>query len=392
MAGETTASSEPKETAPEPNKNKKKPLIIAGIIAAALLVIGGGVAAFAYFSAKNSPEGIAADIFTNLVKEKNVQATGKIKYGDQSIAIKAVTNSDMNASLNATVTLDEDETVGLDGVFMNDGNLYVKMEDASDYSGSFKGLEDILEDSSVGSTSSGILSALDLDSMSDTWWKISVPEISKAIGNYFSTAITSVIDSVYTCVKDAAKDLYQNNDDQIELYKKHNFLTLKEKSKNVYDASIDRQKLVDYINGLKDTASYKKLSDCFGNLGALSKSINATVDENTDINEQIKDIPTSFVISINDNRQLTKIAFQAGTDYAKLDVDLSFEYKGYTNVTAPSSSESFVDVVDEIMQGFFGARPMGLDVYSSLLSTPNLQDNCSSNIMNCLKTLDIEDI
>ena len=69
MAGKTTASSAPKDAAPEPNKNKKKPLIIAGIIAAVLLVIGGGVAAFAYFSAKNSPEGIAARL---LVKSNMV--------------------------------------------------------------------------------------------------------------------------------------------------------------------------------------------------------------------------------------------------------------------------------------------------------------------------------
>ncbi|MBR2601013.1 hypothetical protein IKE07_02680, partial [Candidatus Saccharibacteria bacterium] len=101
----------------DPKNSKKKPLMIISIVIAALLVIGGGVAAFAYFSAINSPEGIATDLFTNLVREKNVQVSGKIKQDDRSVAIKAVTNSDLNASLSATVNLDENQKIGVDGIY-----------------------------------------------------------------------------------------------------------------------------------------------------------------------------------------------------------------------------------------------------------------------------------
>ena len=57
------------------NHKKKKPLFIVGIILAILIVIGGGVGAFAFFSWKNSPDTIALDIFSSLMKEKNVTTT-----------------------------------------------------------------------------------------------------------------------------------------------------------------------------------------------------------------------------------------------------------------------------------------------------------------------------
>lgn len=372
----------------DPKNSKKKPLMIIGIVIAALLVIGGGVAAFAYFSAINSPEGIATDIFTNLVREKNVQVSGKIKQDDRSVSIKAVTNSDLNANLSATVNLDENQKIGVDGIYSN-GDLYVKVEDVSEQSGSLSSLNKILEQSSVDTVSSGMASLISLDDMKGTWWKISASEISETLGKYLGNSFASVFDGLYTCAKDAIKDFSQNSNDQIELYKKNNFITLKEKSKNVYDASIDRKKLADFMNGLKDTSSYKKLSNCFNNMGAFSNSIKSTVDEEADTSEQIANIPTSLVISINDNRQLTKIAFTAGTEESKIDVDLSFDYKGYTNISAPSDSKSFTNILKKTMDNFFG----GQGSYSSFYPSISPIENCSSsNMMNCVKDLDIEDI
>lgn len=375
------------------NHKKKKPLFIVGIILAILIVIGGGVGAFAFFSWKNSPDTIALDIFSSLMKEKNVTTTGKIKltnnglsssYDSVEISLKNIINSDANASLSADVTIkaDEDRRIGLSGIYLSNGDLYFKLEDKSDaYSPAFE-LKDILDSMSVDSAASAsLISTEEIFDMSDldgTWWKISIPEIAEVLSEYFGSAIGSMVDSIYSCTTDAMKEIYQNSNDQVELYKKNNFLSLKEKSKNVYDASIDRNKFVSFINGMSETSGMKKLNSCLGSLSALSGSISANITDEENIAEKI---PSTFVISTNDQRQLTKIAFQSDNDDSRMDIDLSFEYNGYTNVSAPSESTSVADYILEALSGIFGGGSsigecsdsegcMSID-YSSLLEQFN---------------------
>lgn len=351
---------------PEQEKHKKKkPLFIAGIIFAILIVIGGGVGAFAFFLWKNSPDNIALDIFSNLMKEKNVTTTGKIKltnnnssYGDVEVSLKSVVNSDVNASLSADITFntDKDHHIGLDGIYLSNGDLYFKLEDKSDAQNPVFELEDILSNASSmdSSTSAALISAggtFDMSNLYGIWWKVSIPEIAEVMSGYFGPAISDAADSFYSCATDAVKEIYQNGNDKVELYKKNNFLSLKEKSKNVYDASIDRNKFASFINGMNETSGMKELNGCLSDLGALSGTISANVVDKENIAEKI---PNTFIISTNDQNQLIKIALQSDNDDFRMDIDLSFEYNGYTNISAPSESTSVADSVAGVLPSFFG--------------------------------------
>ncbi|MBQ3325732.1 hypothetical protein IJG79_01100 [Candidatus Saccharibacteria bacterium] len=344
----TILTATPAEQTTQP---KKKPFLIIGIIIAVLLVVGGGVVAFAYFASKNSPEAVSADIFSNLVKEKNVQINGNVKIGNNnSFAVKVVTNNDMNASINISTTQGEDSTFGFDGIFA-DNNIYFKIDNKSTKNNLTLGE---LDTTLVSPANLGAMSLISTNDLSGKWWELSIPAAAKELGKYFGSGFSAAIDNVYSCTANAAKSFYQNSDEQIDLYKKHTFITLKEKSTNSYDASIDQQKLADFISALKNTNTYKNLYNCIKGDDSEFNDTSSVGIDGEEIKEQINNTPFSLTINTDDNHRLTKIAFSTKNNSgAAIEADFSFEYKGYTAISAPSSPSSFAERLPEILAPFF---------------------------------------
>ncbi len=370
---------------------KKKKSVIIAIIIAAIFVIGGGVAAFAYFSIKNSPENVAVDVFSNLLKEKNLQVEGDIKFFSKSfggnenetlaVNLKTASNEDGNSTLSTNIIVGEDMmNINLEGVALNNGELFFRL--TSDTNAAY--FDDSEDDLLDGFTTSNLISTVnvpgsfDFDNISDKWIKISFSEIEKLIEQMFGQSAGTIANSIYTCSSDALKSIYEDNTEQVDLFKKHAFIVLKEKSDKKYDVMIKRQELIDYLNDFKETSKVKNLSNCFDSvLNSSSVSVSAS-DMLDKIAQGEEGVNTNFEMEIDNNHRIIKATLKIDGDNARIEMNLSFNYDEVITVSAPSESVSIIDLISELLNGF--------KIDSTLLQ------NCNGNILNCVMNPGIEDI
>lgn len=229
-------------------KNKRKGIIL-GIVAAALFLLGGSAAAYYGVIVPNRPQNILRASLQKSLEQKYVTATvdAEGKTGnDPSYKISAVLKSDVAAKATA---LDLKLTVSgfvfpVEGRLVND-TAYVKVGDISS----------LLK--TIGSLDPSLLSL--------------AQQFSKQISNQWIS-----IDS--TLVKDAGIDKCQQElnltqqDYKVldELYKKHQFITIQNVSRDTvnnspatkYELSIDDNTGADFVSGLNNLPAVKKANGC----------------------------------------------------------------------------------------------------------------------------------
>ena len=377
----------------QPKVSKKKPLLIVGIIIAVLLVIGGGVGAFAFFSWKNSPEAIALDAFSNLIKAPNKTVDGTLSISasrmmeidylydeydegendddeyDDDDDVDLITNcigatKDTNCVVYEPAPYLESAEVKLRGSSNSGANMELntnvstKMSnsDSSDFSANLiytsNGLIYFKSEDLAKTINFAPLSTID-----GQWWKISVSDIADSMRSYIGD-FASLIKDAYSCSTTMINDSIKNTNAIADLYSKNQFAKLKEQSKNSYSLELDAEKLANFLNGINNLDYAKNYGSC---VSKISEKYNAenTIEIKTvtteDVKEKIIDkIPSSMRFELDGGRNITKISFgDMSMSTYNVKAEFSLGYPSTVDISAPDKSNSMTDLIKSSIMGFF---------------------------------------
>lgn len=377
----------------QPATSKKKPLLLIGIIIAVLLVIGGSVGAFAFFSWKNSPEAIALDAFSNLIKAPNKTVDGTVsisasrmmeidyiynedddddvEYDSIGLAANCIgATKDTNCLVFEPTPYLESAEVKLKGRANSGANMELSTDvstkmsnsDSSDFSADLiytsDGIIYFISEDLAKTINFAPLSTID-----GQWWKISVSDIADSMKSYIGD-FASLIKDVYSCSTSMINDSVKNTNAVADLYSKNQFAKLKEQSKNNYSLELDAEKLANFLNGLNDLDYAKNYNSC---ISKISDKYNAenTLEVTTftveDVKEKIIDkIPSSIRFELDGNRNITKISF-GDTSVSTYDVKAEFSlgYPSTVDINAPSKSNSMTNLIKSSITSFFNPLMSG---------------------------------
>lgn len=278
-----------------PREKKGRVGLIIGIVAGLLVLIGGGIALW-FFAWYNNPEQVAYDAMMNFFQAENVgfeggfsfffDTQGQETYTDEGdyyyvaeSPIKGVIVSFDNASNslpNATsakvtfvfnpdaVTGDPQVNIGIQNVFLRNGDLYLQISGLVDSIKTIEVEEDEREALEM------YLSMIEI--VDNEWWRISLPELLEETQVPSSQA--DALTSAYSCAIDA---LSQNaSDEMAQIYKQHRFVKVTPTKHlgteteyaelaagyKAYELSLDKEELAAYINSLAESERVDEFYSC----------------------------------------------------------------------------------------------------------------------------------
>lgn len=360
-----------------PREKKGRVGLIIGIIVGLLVLIGGGIALW-FFAWYNNPEQVAYDAMMNFFQAENVGFEGGFSFffdnqdGAEESPIKGVIFSFDNAANslpNATsakvsfvfnpdvVTGEPVVNIGIQNVFLRDGDLYLQV------SGLVDSIKTIEVDEDEREAMEMYLSMIEL--VDNEWWRISLPELLEEMQVPSSQA--DALTDGYHCVLDT---LSQNaSDEMAQIYKQHRFVKVTPTKHlgteaeytdlasgyKAYELSLDKEELAAYINALAEGERVEKFYGC------VNRALQASGSEAQLSIEDIPEIAASDIEWSDQNKIYLEISqfghqLRRAVPYFYDDDDeyigggtILFKYDPVT-VTAPDSYRPITDLFTEITE------------------------------------------
>lgn len=257
---------------------RKLPVWAKTAIAAAALVFTVGGASVYYFGVYQNPANVLYDAYRGLAVADHLQATGSVAFEYDVTSDLKITSVDYggaydyapNANTEVTVHAEyggKKISVGGKGIAKENGELYFKLE----------GIVDAFKAANEARPNSLPVTAEFTDKLAklqNVWVKVTLDDISKNSPDQAKEM---------QCQLDAyKKHKNDKNDEKLELYKKHPFVT-KKADKAVYRGqlgytlSVDAEQLKGFLMAARDLPLAKDLAACTGDTQS-DESIKNQVD------------------------------------------------------------------------------------------------------------------
>ena len=372
----------------------KKPKSKKGIIfgAIALTVVAGcGVAAYFY----SLPEKVAADAITGYIKQANKQMhmSGSIEIkphqnnelaGIQSVRLdfKSDTNHfNNNVSVNFNLAMQGGQNINfsLNAFVQENGVIYLNVDKLKDAFNKATSFMPIVPDGQNGTPSILGLMQKAIGTIEGKWWRINVNETVNAVGDNgqkMDQKEKEKVVSRYNCfVREIKKDLEQT-DKVADSYHKSPFLAVKPANaddlKNnstanrvketgmLYQASIDSNKLFEFIRDKKQLAEKSGISSCFEEENSQnedpslddSRESNKTKEEHKHNEEEVKKLAESLKnvylgIDLFTHQLKSFFIYNSDKNY-EFSGAISFDQNKAFAFNAPSNSRPITDLVNDL--------------------------------------------
>jgi len=313
---------------------KKKPRFskkLIGLVVAGAIVLISGVSAFAAYSWYQAPQKVLTDSLFNAIKSKSVIYTGDINYSGNGYDLKLSVSGKNTKSIGA-VDIDasikvsgKDYKVLASGMIVDSGDLYFKVGGLEALAGELK--------SAIGEYGDYYSDPIDklVTKINDKWIKVSNTDLAGLNKDYSDAqkCISSTIDK------------YMNDnkaiDEVLNLYDKNKFIIIDKElgqkdGSYGYEINGDKVALLQFVDGLKDTAIYKSLKDCDDNFDVTPKDFgleDASIDTSTGAVEVWVDGWTHQITNISANGK-------DSSDSSELSLSINPVFDKDVSVEAPS--------------------------------------------------------
>lgn len=379
---ETTSISMP---TPEAPKSKKKlPLIVIGATLATL-VVGGSAFAFYY----NMPEKVAADAISGFIKQSNekLASSGSLELSPQ-------TNSELyqhisNLRLDFKTDVDHfNRSAEFDfGIRLREyGYLHFKLSTFLEENGTaYLNIDNLTEAYQKAVKAAGLkqdgpelrltLSLLEksLENVEGKWWRIDINEVMSSLDKTdfkLEKNDKENISSVYACLVNEMKQELNQTDRLTKTYLEHPFINLTSVSYdklpedslkgkiedygNLYQVSLDADKLFDFTKKHQQAAENTKIVEC---LKKIEKSSGAFDEDDktgdTEDQELTKADVQNFVSHLKNlylgidflTHQLKGAYLQVSESKVDFTGIVNFKYQNSTPVVAPRDATSVGDII-----------------------------------------------
>lgn len=265
---------------PGDKAKRRTQMIIAAIIGVLVLILGG--LAIWFFAFYNNPEKVMLDGVNNIFRAPNISLNGggsmTLREGNDDTVQMVILNLTSSSSKlpNATdvsllITLANEQSINLQlgTVQMTDGAIYLKVS----------GIMDSVRSMGLEADAEGEMEELfsALETIDGEWWRISVRDVLEDMSG--SREVADLYGSLYDCVLEAGTR--DNSKTLVELYKQNKFIKVTPVKKiasgdgytdytaqawhNLYEITIDKNALAEFINTIPDTAMAEEMYTCYNN-------------------------------------------------------------------------------------------------------------------------------
>lgn len=379
---ETTSISMP---APETPKSKKKlPLAVAGATLATL-VVGGSAFAFYY----NMPETVAADAISGFIKQSSekLAASGSLELSPQ-------TNSELyqhisNLRLDFKTDVDHfNRSAEFDfGIRLREyGYLHFKLSTFLEENGTaYLNIDNLTEAYQKAVKAAGlqqndpelrlILSLLEksLENVEGKWWRIDVNEVISSLDKTdfkLEKNDKENISSAYACLVNEVKQELNQTDRLAKIYLEHPFINLTSVSYdklpedslkgkiedygNLYQVSLDADKLFDFAKKHQQAAENTKIVECLKKIEKSSVAFGEDdKTEDSEDQELTKADVQNFVSNLKNlylgidflTHQLKGAYLQVSESKVDFTGIVNFKYQNSAPVVAPRDATSIGDII-----------------------------------------------
>ena len=373
----------------------KKPKSKKGIIfgAIALTVVAGcGIAAYFY----SLPEKVAADAITGYIKQANKQMhmSGSIEIKPRQnnelasllqnirLDFKSDTNHfNNNVSVNFNLAMQGGQNINfsLNAFVQENGVIYLNVDKLKDAFNKATSFMPIVPDGQNGAPSILGLMQKAIGAIEGKWWRINVNETVNAVGDNgqkMDQKEKEKVVSRYNCfVREIKKDLEQT-DKVADSYRKSPFLAVKPANaddlKNnstanrvketgmLYKASIDSNKLLEFIRDKKQLAEKSGIYSCFEEENNQSedpslddsRDLDKTKEDHKDNEEEAKKLAESLknvYLGVDFFTHQLKSFFIYNSDKSyEFSGAISFDQNKAFAFNAPSNSRPITDLVNDL--------------------------------------------
>lgn len=373
----------------------KKPKSKNGIIfgAIALTVVAGcGVAAYFY----SLPEKVAADAITGYIKQANKQM-----HMSGSIEIKPHQNNELasllqsirldfqsdtnhfnnNVSVNFNLAMQGGQNINfsLNAYVQENGVIYLNVDKLKDAFNKATSFMPIVPDGQNGTPSILGLMQKAIGTIEGKWWRINVNETVNAVGDNgqkMDQKEKEKVVSRYNCfVREIKKDLEQT-DKVADSYRKSPFLAVKPANADdlkdnstanrvketgmLYQASIDSNKLLEFIRDKKQLAEKSGIYSCFEEENSQnedpslddSRESNKTEEDHKHNEEEVKKLAESLKnvylgIDLFTHQLKSFFIYNSDKNY-EFSGAISFDQNKAFAFNAPSNSRPITDLVNDL--------------------------------------------
>ena len=380
---ETTSISIPTPETPK-SKKKKLPLIVIGATLATL-VVGGSAFAFYY----NMPEKVAADAISGFIKQSSekLASSGSLELSPQ-------TDSELyqhisNLRLDFKTDVDHfNRSAEFDfGIRLREyGYLHFKLSTFLEENGTaYLNIDNLTEAYQKAVKSAGlqqndpelrlILSLLEksLGNVEGRWWRIDVNEVISSLDKTdfkLEKNDKENISSAYACLVNEVKQELNQTDRLAKIYLEHPFINLTSVSYdklpedslkgkiedygNLYQVSLDADKLFDFTKKHQQAAENTKIVEC---LKKIEKSSGAFDEDDktgdTEDQELTKADVQNFVSHLKNlylgidflTHQLKGAYLQVSESKVDFTGIVNFKYQNSAPVVAPRDATSAGDII-----------------------------------------------
>jgi len=383
---ETTSISMP---TPETPKSKKKlPLAVAGATLATL-VVGGSAFAFYY----NMPEKVAADAISSFIKQSNEKLAT-----NGSFELSPQTDSELyqhisNLRLDFKTDVDHfNRSAEFDfGIRLREyGYLHFKLSTFLEENGTaYLNIDNLTEAYQKAVKAAGlqqndpelrlILSLLEksLENVEGRWWRIDVNEVLSSLDKTdfkLEKSDKENISAAYTCLVNETKKELSQTDRLTKAYLEHPFINLTsvnydklpedsfkgkiEDYGNLYQVSLDADKLFDFAKKHQQTVENSKVAECLKKIKAPSSSFYEEEEklEDTEDAELTKADVQKFVSHLKNlylgidflTHQLKGVYLQVSEYKVDFTGIVNFKYQNSAPVVAPRDATSVGDILKDL--------------------------------------------
>ena len=386
---EATTVQEDKKAQSKKPKSKKR--IIFGAIALTV-VAGCGVAAYFY----SLPEKVAADAITGYIKQANKQMhmSGSIEIkphqNNESASLLQNIRLDFqsdtnhfnnNVSVNFNLAMQGGQNINfsLNAYVQENGVIYLNVDKLKDAFNKATSFMPIVHDGQNGTPSILGLMQKAIGTIEGKWWRINVNETVNAVGDNgqkMDQKEKEEVVSRYNCfVREVKKDLEQT-DKVADSYRKSPFLAVKPANvddlKNnstanrvketgmLYQASIDSNKLFEFIRDKKQLAEKSGISSCFEEENSQnedpslddSRDSDKTKEDHKHNEEEVKKLAESLknvYLGVDFFTHQLKSFFIYNSDKSyEFSGAISFDQNKAFAFNAPSNSRPITDLVNDL--------------------------------------------
>lgn len=342
---------------------------IIAIIILCVLTLVASVAAIWFFVCYNQPDRAAFDAIEQTVQAKSIVTTGNLVIWEKTdsdieqISLNlnsSSTNLPNTTSVTMSVQFANSSALSLQlgTAMMKDGVIYLQIAGVMD------AIKTLGIDRNTQDEFAKVFSTLEV--IDNEWWRISVPDVISSLE--LAPTQADGFNQLYTCVVDA---LNQNHGAEIaKLYSAYRFMQVQPVNRalaktedaayhpaawyDLYEVTIDKTRLANFINALPDSATAEGFYNCYNNvmkkLGDTESSLSSS-----DINEISTDdieIPEGLHIYLEISRlnhNLRSVHLYADNDEHTIEGAFLFNYQDFT-VSEPKNYRPITELVDELSE------------------------------------------